>query len=66
MNSKFNQDISSWDVSKITNMESMFKDAEFNQDISNWNVSSVTKYKNIFNNCNIKTEYTPYIHMKNL
>ena len=39
----FNQDISSWDVSSVTNMGSVFRDAKnFNQDISSWDVSSVT------------------------
>jgi surface protein len=39
----FNQDISSWDVSGVENMNGMFEDASnFNQDISSWDVSSVT------------------------
>jgi len=33
-NSKFNQDISKWDISNINNMHAMFGNAEFNQDIS--------------------------------
>mmetsp|Transcript_7848 Transcript_7848/g.8322 ORF Transcript_7848/g.8322 Transcript_7848/m.8322 type:complete len:87 (+) Transcript_7848:254-514(+) len=34
----FNQDISSWNVSKITDMNWMFYGVtSFNQDISNWN-----------------------------
>ena len=41
--SDFNQDISSWDVSNVTNMGFMFAEATvFNQDISSWDVSSVT------------------------
>jgi len=41
--SSFNQDISSWNVSSVTNMGSMFRLANaFNQDISGWNVNSVT------------------------
>lgn len=36
------QDISSWDVSRVTNMENMFLSAtSFNSDISNWDVSRV-------------------------
>jgi surface protein len=37
----FNQDISSWNVSSVTAMASMFQDSVFNQDISQWNVASV-------------------------
>ena len=41
--SNFNQDISSWDVSNVTKMESMFYNAtSFNQDLSSWNVDVVT------------------------
>ncbi len=44
----FNEDISHWDVSSVTDMRSMFRanwwssDSSFNQDISHWDVSSVT------------------------
>ncbi|MBD44076.1 MAG: hypothetical protein CMC65_02375, partial [Flavobacteriaceae bacterium] len=41
-NTTFNQDISSWDVSNVTDMNSMFEGTSFNQDISNWDVSNVT------------------------
>ena len=38
----FNQDISKWDVSKVTNMSGMFLRAtRFNQDIGSWDVSQV-------------------------
>ena len=41
----FNQDISSWDVSSVTNMSSTFHTANsFNQDLSSWNVDNVTIY----------------------
>ena len=36
------QDISSWDVSKVTNMSGMFEHSIFNQDLSGWDVSKVT------------------------
>jgi surface protein len=38
----FNQDISSWNVSKVTNMTQMFQGANFNPNISGWDVSNVT------------------------
>ena len=38
----FNQDISNWDVSNITNMANMFEGATtFNQDLSPWNVVGI-------------------------
>ena len=39
--SSFNGDISSWDVSNVTNMGQMFSGSQFNGDISNWDVSNV-------------------------
>ena len=45
----FNQDISSWDVSNVTNMGRMFAWADsFNQDISYWDVSNVTNMDSMF------------------
>ena len=43
----FNQPIGSWNVSKVTNMESLFHGAtNFNQNIGSWNVSGVTNFIN--------------------
>ena len=45
----FNQDISSWDTSNVTTMNSMFAGAEsFNQDIGSWDTSNVTNMSNMF------------------
>ena len=45
----FNEDISQWDVSSVTNMAGMFMGAEvFNQDIGDWDVSSVTNMEGMF------------------
>ena len=45
----FNEDISEWDVSNVTNMNAMFYEASaFNQDIGSWDVSSVTEMRSMF------------------
>ena len=44
----FNGDISKWDVSNVTNMNSMFFGSIFNSDISEWNVSNVTNMDEMF------------------
>ena len=45
----FNGDISSWDVSSVTNMSEMFLNADsFTGDISNWDVSNVTVMIDMF------------------
>ncbi|VVU94357.1 Mycoplasma protein of unknown function, DUF285 [seawater metagenome] len=42
-------DISSWDVSQVTNMSELFKNAtNFNGDISSWDVSNVTDMRSMF------------------
>ena len=44
----FNGDISKWDVSKVTNMKSMFQHSDFNGDISNWDVHNVQNMSQLF------------------
>ena len=39
--SKFNGNISNWNVSNVTDMAYMFKDSFFDGDISKWDVSNV-------------------------
>ena len=47
--SLFNGDISSWNTSSVTDMNSMFSGAEnFNQAIGNWDVSNVTNMYGMF------------------
>ena len=48
LNSSFNGDISSWDVSNVEIMEYMFTESSFNGDISSWDVSSVTNMDGMF------------------
>ena len=41
----FNQNIGTWNVSNVTNMQETFNNATaFNQDIGGWNVSNVTNF----------------------
>ena len=47
-NSKFNGDISNWDVRNVTDMRSMFMNAKFNGGISNWDVENVTNMRFMF------------------
>jgi surface protein len=47
----FNQDVSGWNVSSVSNTSQMFRDAtSFNQDIGGWDVSSVTNMISMFLN----------------
>ena len=47
-NTTFNQDISTWDVSNVTDMKYMFFGSLFYQDISSWDVSNVTNMSYMF------------------
>jgi surface protein len=58
-NSKFNKDISKWNVSNVETMVGMFEKTEFNFDISKWDVSSVKYFNKMFDDCPIKEEYKP-------
>ena len=44
----FNQDISSWTVSNVTNMYEMFYSTNFNQSIGRWDVSNVSNMHGMF------------------
>jgi len=45
----FNDDISAWNTSNVTNMESMFNGAKaFNQPIGEWRVDNVTNMSGMF------------------
>ena len=51
INSGFNQDISSWDVSNVTDMSWMFfYNSAFNQLIGSWDTSNVTDMNSMFSN----------------
>ena len=56
--SEFNKDISTWDTSSVTDMNTMFKDASaFNQDIktdtNKWNTSIVTNMSAMFESASV-------------
>jgi surface protein len=55
-NSKFNQDISKWDVSNVENMGGMFWGAKFNQDISKWDVRKVKYVSDMFKESEFKQD----------
>jgi surface protein len=57
--SKFNSDISKWDISNVEEMWGMFCGSKFNQDLSKWDISNVENMSGMFNDCPIKDEYKP-------
>jgi surface protein len=46
--SKFNGDISQWDVSNVINMSDMFWNSQFNGNLSQWDVSNVINMSDMF------------------
>ena len=60
--SSFNNDISGWDTSSITNMSHMFQGAwAFNQPIENWDVSSVTDMSYMFSEAYMDAPFNQYV-----
>ena len=59
--SKFNGDISDWEVGNVTDMGFMFYGSEFNGDISGWDVGNVTDMEFMFYGCPLenKPEFQP-------
>ncbi len=49
----FNGNISSWDVSNVTNMAFTFVSSGFNQNIGAWNITNVTNMTNMFGSSNM-------------
>ena len=44
-------EISNWDTSSVTYMQSLFYEGSFNQPLNKWNVSNVTNMRNMFAYC---------------
>ena len=55
--SKFNGDISDWDVSKIVCMSSMFEGSKFKGDVSKWNLTSIKNVDFMFDDCPLTRKY---------
>ena len=54
--STFNQDLSNWDVSNVTDMSFVFYHASaFDQNVGSWDVSSVTNMFNMFTYISLST-----------
>ena len=63
--SKFNCNISNWDVSNVKNTHSMFYGSNFNSDISNWDVSSAKNMSNMFADSNFNQDISNWKINKN-
>ena len=52
LNSSFNKTLINWDVSNVTDLNSMFSgNTFFNSDIQGWNTANVKDMSNMFNGC---------------
>jgi surface protein len=62
-----NADISCWDVSRVTNMNSMFLVARaFNQNIGSWDVSRVTNMNAMFSSASAFNQNIQFQTIQNL
>ena len=62
-NSKFNGDISKWNVGNVEDMNGMFQNSKFNGDISNWNVSKVTDMNMMFYDSKFNGDISKWLPM---
>ena len=62
---RFNQPLNDWNVSKVKDMFGMFNGARsFNQPLNNWNVSNVEDMENMFQNARSFNQplHAPWYH----
>ena len=58
----FNQDISFWDTTNVTNLDGMFYEAtSFDKDLSSWDTSSVTNMFCMFENQMRSTRFLEHL-----
>ena len=57
--SKFNFDLSHWDMSNVQDISGMFSYSCFNRDISDWDLSNVREHYRIFYDSPIQDNYKP-------
>ena len=55
--SKFNFDLSHWDMSNVQDISGMFSYSCFNRDISDWDLSNVREHYRIFYDSPIQDNY---------
>ena len=48
--STFNKPIGNWNVSKVTNMNYMFRDTSFNQSLDTWEIDNLETAEGMFTN----------------
>ena len=58
--SKFNGNISKWNVSGVKSMHGMFKNSKFDGDISKWNVSNVKFMSEMFKESKFNGDITKW------
>ena len=63
--SKFNGNISKWNVSNVKDMIGMFAYSEFNKDISEWDTSNVVDMQYMFNNAKFNQDISRWKINKN-
>lgn len=64
--SKFNGDISNWNVENVTSLSNAFEDSDFQCDLSNWKSKKFPLLFKTFKNCPAKPPCWPVCERKNM